>query len=307
LTALCDISEDRIPDDSDVPYFNNIEDFLEVPNLSTVIVSVPNKEHYSVACKVIKSGKNLIIEKPATESVQEFKELMELSKTNNTLLYSAYHAAFGKEVLWLKSNYDTIISQYGAVSSFDCLFSDPYIKNNELLPEAKSLGGSWVDSGINALSILDCIFDEISMLNLYQIDLFGCEDVQSAGYLHFKSHGCEGSEVSYGSEGSEGSEGCLGNGIINTNWTLNKNFKCTTIYFADSDVSLILNHSDQKVSVIKDNKEEVLYESSSSIDRLTAHYYGVFNDYSFQLTHNKDNTAESLRLLEMLYEYYFMK
>ncbi len=56
--------------------FDNYEDLLNCPDIDIVYISLPNSFHYKIIKEAIKSNKNILVEKPAT---QNFSEILEIS------------------------------------------------------------------------------------------------------------------------------------------------------------------------------------------------------------------------------------
>ncbi len=65
-------------------YFENLPDLLE--RVDAVSLAVPTTFHYSLALDILGCGKNLLIEKPITETVGQAEELVSLAKSNNLIL-----------------------------------------------------------------------------------------------------------------------------------------------------------------------------------------------------------------------------
>ncbi len=57
--------------------FDNYGDLLNCPDVDIVYISLPNSFHYKIIKEAIKSNKNILVEKPAT---QNFSEILEISK-----------------------------------------------------------------------------------------------------------------------------------------------------------------------------------------------------------------------------------
>ncbi len=67
IVAVCDVNPaafSGLP--QHVARYTNMHDFLNDRSVDAVIVSVPTMQHAKVAATVIKSGKPLLLEKPAT-------------------------------------------------------------------------------------------------------------------------------------------------------------------------------------------------------------------------------------------------
>jgi predicted dehydrogenase len=65
-------------------YFENLSDFLE--RIDAVSLVVPTTFHYSLACDILVRGKNLLVEKPITETVKQAEELVSLAGGKNLIL-----------------------------------------------------------------------------------------------------------------------------------------------------------------------------------------------------------------------------
>ncbi len=156
LIAACDTDPSKaVALPNGVRFYDDVTSMLELNGIEAVLVAVPNKEHYSVARQVLDAGKDILLEKPATSTLDEFDSLYAKSRRMGTLLVIAFHAAFARDLLWFKASYlRELRYKLGPISSFCCGFYDPYILDGNLLPAALNLGGSWIDSGINALSVI---------------------------------------------------------------------------------------------------------------------------------------------------------
>lgn len=65
---------------------NSFEEVLEDPSIELVIITTPNKFHYSMAEKALTAGKHVVVEKPFTATYEEAKDLVTLSKKVNRTL-----------------------------------------------------------------------------------------------------------------------------------------------------------------------------------------------------------------------------
>ena len=64
-------------------YFSNLDGLLD--NVEAIDIVSPTTTHYEIAKHVISKNKNVFIEKPITDKTVHAKELIELSKKNNTI------------------------------------------------------------------------------------------------------------------------------------------------------------------------------------------------------------------------------
>lgn len=157
LVAVVDkdpATKTKIP--SGVSFYSDVGEMLDRKEAEAVVVSVPQSEHYAVAKRCLESGLDVLLEKPATEVMSDFESLVEIANGCGRLIIFNAHAMFGLDVLWFKENAPThpAIKALGGITGFRAGFYDPYIVNGQLTPSGRSLGGSWRDSGVNALSVL---------------------------------------------------------------------------------------------------------------------------------------------------------
>ena len=68
----------------DTKYFENLSDLLE--RIDAVSLVVPTTFHYALAIDILDRGKNLLIEKPITETVKQAEEILSLAKAKNLIL-----------------------------------------------------------------------------------------------------------------------------------------------------------------------------------------------------------------------------
>ena len=64
----------------------NADDILNNPEIDAVVIATPVFAHYTLAKRALENGKNVLVEKPMTASVQEAEELIELAEKKGLLL-----------------------------------------------------------------------------------------------------------------------------------------------------------------------------------------------------------------------------
>lgn len=293
LAAACDLKlehQNLLPDP--VAFYTDVNSFLADKSLDTVIIATPNDTHYKFGCAAFESGKNVIMEKPAAESIDDFELLDRMYKNDNALhIYYAFHSAKAFDVTWFKKYYCDEVNRMtlGPITSFSCTFYDPYIVDGQLNHETKGLGSPWIDSGVNALSVLAELMDirvfsvvSSSTTHLNVADV----PVQTLVQFEFPVEG----------------KGCAGMGSINTNWALGINQKKTYLAFAFSGSLVELDHSAQRVLLkSSDHGTIVLKDFSEAGERLYNHYIGVFKDYLACLKKNSFNNNTSRQIHDKLF------
>lgn len=279
-------------------FYTHLDQLSQDAEIDCVLISVPNQAHYPLARWMLAQGKHVLLEKPATTCLRDLLDLLQLAAQHKVKLVVALHAAFGLETLWFLANRSAlgpIVA--GPLTGFHSEFYDPYVLNGRLLDQACSLEGSWMDSGINALSVirhfvdpeLQKIVPELS----YLVEMSGtaCLDVQSRICVEFPANG-----------NGEGARG-----FIETNWTRGQNLKTTYLQFASRQV--LLHHSQQCVYISSNQQPghqpwQLLVDCSQGRDRLVNHYLGVYEDFFTCLETGSDNLDLSITLHRLLFEPY---
>ena len=94
-----DRSKDVWQDVPGVHYTENLDDVLKDPEIDVVVVSLPHKLHYMYGKKVLEAGKNCVMEKPFTETVEQADELFSLAKEKGVLIEAYQNRRFDSDYL----------------------------------------------------------------------------------------------------------------------------------------------------------------------------------------------------------------
>lgn len=157
-----------------LPVYSNIDDLLD-RSPSAVIVATPTPAHYDIFRKVAahdKRPRRLIIEKPLGSSLEQVDKI--LSSDDGMDVIGIYHAAHAPEVLWAMDNAFSWQEAYGAFSGYEASFADPYQDKGST--HGQVYVNSWLDSGINALSV------GYRFLNLTAVDQLTILDERSSSF-----------------------------------------------------------------------------------------------------------------------------
>ncbi|MGM0421766.1 MAG: Gfo/Idh/MocA family protein [Pseudomonadota bacterium] len=286
LTDAYDIDPSKYKQlQKNVKTYASLESMLKNAQADIILVSVPNELHYEIGKEVIEAGRSVILEKPMCTSHDELDNLITLSKKHGQFIAIAFHAAYARDLNWWINHEKENQGQYGDLIGFSCSFFDPYImEDGALSPMSKSLGGSWVDSGINALSVIgrminpkDLSIDEARMT---KTEHYQCDQIQGNAVVSFKRNGKNGF------------------GAIDTNWTLGVNRKTTTLYY-QHDI-ILLQHSEEKIYSIKNRERSLLKDLQNDNARLVNHYVALFDDLINKYETKKSNFDHSIELHRLL-------
>lgn len=266
-----------------VNVFGSVEDMLAFEGVETVLISTPPSTHYELARKCLECGKNVILEKPAVLQLAQLIELLQLAEERGLVLYAAFHAAFAPEVLWYGLNVERIKKEYalGNIVRLEHHFYDDYVSNGILMEGKEALGGSYVDSSVNELSVAATLVD----LQHYTVQSL-CKETLPETEIVCKSR------LVLAEEASDTTIEC------HTDWTLGVNKKQTQV-FCDDGMVVTLDHSFRSVH-LSGQVDTMLFTYEGELPRLVSHYYYLFKDAAFHLDNGVSNGQLSLIIHKML-------
>ena len=275
LVAACDPNPEALNAlDPEIRAVSDVERLLALSEVDLVVVASPNKLHVEHGIKVIEAGKWLVMEKPVAPTRGEFDRLSDVLAQSDARCSVALHAAFGVEVDWYCEQKERG-ALGGSVVSIKSQFYDPYVTDGELERRAVSLSGSWMDSGINALSVIHRVLDveELELVDsrMTRVAAVPCTEVQGTVEYRYRSAGGSGT------------------GWIDTNWTIGRDKKMTSLLSAEPATGVVLDHSEQCVLLRKGGPAQVLFRCENGRPRLTNHYVGMFRDVASQMAEGRDN------------------
>jgi len=81
LIAVCDNDKNKLLDVSDnVDIFTSVDDLLEISDINTVIIAVPNTLHLEMVEKAARAGKDIICEKPVSMTSSELERMIQITQ-----------------------------------------------------------------------------------------------------------------------------------------------------------------------------------------------------------------------------------
>ncbi|MBQ6920326.1 MAG: Gfo/Idh/MocA family oxidoreductase [Bacilli bacterium] len=265
LAALMDISEGAsgrlvFPN---LPFYTSLDELIKNEEVNLAIISTPPATHYSLIKKCLKQGLDVIVEKPMVLKIEQVEELYSFAKNKGLCLNTSYHWQNGEEVKHFSE-----IFCISKITKIDIFVNDPYSNGQEINDAKIPLEGTWIDSGVNSLSLAKkwLPFKEFTILG-YEIKL--ADNVKLPIY----------SKVNLLIDGVEVN--------IEVDWRENLDFKRSYVYFGDHKV--FINHSEQK---IYDGDKVYNFDS---IPRLNRHYYNFYT--SFAYTSNYEETEAIHKIL----------
>lgn len=299
LTACCDRDERlRALVPRLVPFYVDAGRMLEEVDLDVVVIATPNDTHESLVARCASADVDVILEKPSAGSVEGLDAIAARFDRSGKLLYHALHAQHGLEMELFRSFVQRSSPRdLGPLTSFSCIFHDPYVDRSGIKARAASLSDCWIDSGINALSVLGRI---VGLRRLEVIDRTtgrlpsGGPTVQSTVVLRI-----------YGSATASDPDTAsqvAGMGSINTSWIDAEDRKRTWLSFGSSGTEVLLDHSAQSMLVREPGRPlRNLTAPGSDRPRLLNHYLGLFRDFIDCRRHGRSNSDAARTILGLLY------
>jgi len=268
-----------------VNFHEDLEKMLLKSNADAFLVSTPTNTHFEVAMRVIESDRIAIVEKPLCTSQSEMDALLTAARTRKLPLYTAFHPAYGREIEWWREQREAKNFDLGVLLGFETCFADPYFIDGKLTLGAVGKAGAWTDSGVSGLSAMFRLIDptaiELVDGRMTVIPSLGCAQVQGLGIYSF------------------GEEGRAGYGIIDTNWTLGKNYKTTRLRYENGLVEL--DHAKEVATMRLTGQDPLVFNLATDKPRLVNHYCGVFSDLTTMFSKGEDNTKLSESLHRLLF------
>lgn len=126
--------------------YHSYEAILKDDEIEAIFIITPPNTHFSLAKSALSAGKNVFVEKPLTQSVQEAQALYELANSKNLTLHCDHIFIYSPAVAWLKQN----LASFGEI-----LYVQARRINLGLFQNGVSV--VW-DLALHDLSILDFLF-----------------------------------------------------------------------------------------------------------------------------------------------------
>jgi D-galactose 1-dehydrogenase len=271
---------------SSVRFYETFDSLINNCGADLFMVSTPNKTHFEIGMNVLQKNRALIIEKPCSVNQQDLNALQQEIKNSGQFCAVALHASYALDLLWYTEQLQSGKLDYGLLNGFFSGFYDPNYVNGEVLPSAIGLGGSWLDSGINALSVIARLINiekvSVEEGRMTVIDSLPCSEIQGAATLSFAA------------------SDYLGKGIIDTNWALGINRKRTHLYYHKDEIEVTLDHSNETVVIRQGNHIIENKNMQNGLPRLVNHYANLFRDVIRMHHHGSGNFDSAYSLHQIL-------
>ncbi|MDD6478602.1 MAG: Gfo/Idh/MocA family oxidoreductase [Oscillospiraceae bacterium] len=262
LCAVSDINPNSVSRElySSLPFFADYKDMISSAKPDFAIISTPPESHFEIAKFCLENNTNVIIEKPVVLNIADFDALCGLAKEKALKFITLFHWQGGIEL-------DSFNSVYNPedIKEINVFVSDPYSDDGKSInTSVRALMGAWIDSGVNALSMIK-MWLPFKSLEIIKTNSVKCTKTDLPLYASAELL-IDKVRVS-----------------ISVDWRSHKTLKES--YITLSDKKVYINHSEQSLS---DNTGSV---SLAKRERMTEHYYNLFTRLD-----GRENT-ESARLI----------
>lgn len=146
------------------------DEVINDPKIDAIYLGVPNGIHYELAKKALLANKHVIMEKPFTPTYKQAKELIDLAKERNLVIFDAVTLIHMPNYAKCKD----IIKELGDIKMVDLNFSQyssryDRFKNGIVLPafDPKQAGGALMDLGIYNINFVVGMFGEPKKVAYY--------------------------------------------------------------------------------------------------------------------------------------------
>jgi predicted dehydrogenase len=268
---------------NEVSVFPSVFDFMSeceihpdiVPDI--IVVATPTPTHAEVCGEVSEYFRqaSIIVEKPAADMLENAQQIVSVIGDKQPVTV-AYHMAFSPVVEWGVKEAAERAGQLGTPIAIESWGADPY--QSDLSSAQARLGNSWIDGGINALSVIERFVKPVQRISLRQI-----EDPSRSVF--------------------EGTFVCEFDGshllaTILTSWYSTAPSRWTRIRYS-SGAELVMDHNAVAGYIRQDGHTCAVFGSDGTIPRREAHYKALYRSW---LTNNDPlfSTDTSLRLHELL-------
>ncbi len=237
-----------------VPTYKSVQDASDNHDPGTVVVATPTPTHASVCAEVAASfpAARILVEKPAAANLAEARFVLE-DIGRRQPVDVAYHMSFSPEVMWGLQLTQARTDELGAPVAIQASFTDPY--QDELESAKSRYGSSWIDSGINALSIINRFADPAARVSLRGIG----EQAWSAFEARITCRAGSGEFTA----------------LVLTSWHVTDAAKTTRVSY-DSGAELVMDHTAVAGYLVQDTQVSAIFGSDRTIPRRERHYLAMY-------------------------------
>lgn len=264
---------------NEVPVYRSVFDMSSEKKLrpDIFVVATPTPTHAQVCGEVNEyfQHASIIVEKPAADNLRDAQRIV-CDIGDKQPVAVAYHMAFSPVVEWGLREAAERADQLGSPIAIESWGTDPY--QSDLVSAQARLGNSWIDSGINSLSVIERFVKPVERTSLRPIG-------NSSRSVFEGTFICEADDE-------------LLPATIMTSWYSTASSRWTRIRYS-SGAELVMDHNAVAGYIRQNGEACAMFGSDGTMPRREAHYRALYKS----LLAKKDrifSTDTSVRLHELL-------
>jgi predicted dehydrogenase len=219
-----------------------------------VVIATPTHTHAQLCDEVIKNfpALTILVEKPAADDIIDAQRLLD-GRGGTVPVNVALHMAFAPEVCWGANLVRARISDLGVPISIQSWSGDPH--QSDLVSAESRFGTSWIDSGINSLSVIERFARTIGRRSLRRLG-------QPSHSTFEGIFTCE-------------SETGQVEATVLTSWNVTDSTRSTRVRYS-SGAEVVMDHHAVAGYLIEDSRVTEVFGSDGSIPRRASHYKALY-------------------------------
>ncbi|MFK4272599.1 Gfo/Idh/MocA family protein [Streptomyces milbemycinicus] len=236
------------------PHYSDLAEALDVHQPHLVVIATPTDTHADLATQVLTlSSAQVLVEKPLVHDLGSLTRLRSLDGTTDAQnrVFTAHHFSFSPEVRWAAEQISDH-PEWGPITDITSAFYDPYILRGE--QAFASYISSWMDSGVNQLSMLARFVELTALTSAQQMDN-GASAWCTCEYR---------------------SRGTVGTARLHSSWLTGSSSKKTTLTFGRSNVEIWIDHTAMTGFATHDGRLLEAYGNDGRTPRKVAHYQPLY-------------------------------
>jgi predicted dehydrogenase len=220
------------------------------------VIATPTPTHAAVCREIagLLPAASILVEKPAASQLADAEHVLR-DMGSRQPVDVAYHMAFAPEVAWGVQATTAAEDMIGRPVSAQAFFADAYEDHESA---AARLGNSWIDSGINALSVLRRFIQPAARVSLRYI---GQENPAAFEARITCRAGNDEPEA-----------------LIMTTWNVTDPAKTTRIRYS-SGAELVMDHTAVAAYLIINGQITGMFSADASIPRRERHYRALYQSW----------------------------
>ncbi len=234
--------------------YGSLSEALDAHQPALIVIATPTVTHADLTVEALtRSSARVLVEKPIVHDLASLARLRELDGTVDVhgRVFTAHHFAFSPEVCWAAEQ----IAQHpewGPITGVTSAFYDPYILRGR--QAFASYVSSWMDSGVNQLSMLARFVDLVALTSARELD-GGASAWCTAEYR---------------------SRGTPGLARLRTSWLTGSSSKETALVLDESGVELWIDHTAMTGFAARHGDLLATHGNDGSTPRKVAHYRPLY-------------------------------